>query len=155
MIQRIQSLYLFLATLLSSLFFKGGIINFSEKSGSVIKVTFNGLLSNSGGQTFEHIENLLPLSVLIILIPVVSFITIFCFKNRKLQLLLALSVIILTVGLIVASVYYSWYVISEYKAGIIPGFKIILPVVILILSILAYRGILKDDRLVKSYDRLR
>jgi hypothetical protein len=155
MIQRIQSLYLFLTTLLSLLFLKGGIIIFSEKSGSVIKVTFNGLLSNTGGHAFEHIENLLPLSVLIILIPVVSLITIFCFKSRKLQLLLSLSVIILAAGLIVVSAYYSWHVFSEYKAGIIPGFKIILPVVILILSILAYRGILKDDRLVKSYDRLR
>jgi hypothetical protein len=31
----------------------------------------------------------------------------------------------------------------------------VMPVIITIASILAYRGILKDDRLVKSYDRLR
>ena len=43
MIQRIQSVYLSLTTLLSLLFLKGSFLIFSEKSGSVIKVTFNGI----------------------------------------------------------------------------------------------------------------
>jgi hypothetical protein len=155
MIQRIQSVYLGLTTLLSLLFLKGGIINFADKSGSVIKVTFTGLLHNTNGQSIEHIDKLLPLSVLIILIPAVSLIAIFCFKNRKVQLLLALSVIILIAGFIVVSGFYSLQVISKYGAMITPGIKIILPLLILILSVLAYRGIRKDDQLVKSYDRLR
>jgi hypothetical protein len=51
--------------------------------------------------------------------------------------------------------YVSFRIVSKFDARLIPGFKIILPIVILVLSILAFRGIKKDDQLVKSYDRLR
>jgi len=155
MIQRIQSLYLLLTTLLSLLFLKGSFLNFVDKSDSVIKVTFNGIVRNTGGQGFELIEKLLPLTVFMVLIPVLSLVTIFIFKNRKIQLWLAISVIILIVGFIFVSIFYSWFVITEYGAEIVPGFKMVIPVLILIFSILAYRGIRKDDRLIKSYDRLR
>jgi len=155
MIQRIQSLYLLLTTLLSLLFLKGSFLNFVDKSDSVIKVTFNGIVRNTGGQGFELIEKLLPLTVFMVLIPVLSLVTIFIFKNRKIQLWLAISVIILIVGFIFVSIFYSWFVITEYGAEIVPGFKMVIPVLILIFSILAYRGIRKDDRLIKSNDRLR
>jgi len=155
MIQRIQSLYLLLTTLLSLLFLKGSFLSFIEKSGSVIKVTFNGIIRDTGGQGFEQIEKLLPVSSLIILIPVLSLLTIFFFKKRKIQLWLALSVIILIVGFIFVLIYYSWIVITEYNAEIVPGFKMVIPVLMLIFAVLAYRGIRKDDRLIKSYDRLR
>jgi hypothetical protein len=103
----------------------------------------------------ELIEKLLPLSVLIILIPVISLITIFIYKNRKVQLRLSLFLIILISVFVIALVHVTMSVISKFEASIIPGFKMILPVLILIISILAYRGIRNDDRLVKSYDRLR
>jgi hypothetical protein len=106
-------------------------------------------------QSFELIEKLLPLSVIIILIPALSLLTILFFKNRKIQLWLALSVIILVVGLIIVSIFYSWFVISKYGAEIMSGFKMAIPVLMLVFAVLAYRGIKKDDRLIKSYDRLR
>lgn len=155
MIQRIQSLYLLLTTLLSLLFLKGSFLNFIDKSGSVIKITFGGIIKDTGEQGFEVVEKLLPLTALIILIPAISLVIIFIFKNRKIQLWLALSVIILIVGFIFVSIFYSWFVITEYGAEIVPGFKMVIPVLILIFAILAYRGIRKDDRLIKSYDRLR
>jgi hypothetical protein len=155
MIQRIQSLYLLLTTLLSLLFLKGSFLSFIEKSGSVIKITFNGILRDTSGQGLELIEKLLPLSVLIILIPVFSFITIFLFKNRKIQLWFASSLIILISGFIVVSFCYSWLIKTEYGAEIVPGFKIVIPVLMLVFTVIAYRGIRKDDRLIKSYDRLR
>jgi hypothetical protein len=155
MIQRIQSLYLSLTTLLSLLFLKGSFLNFIDKTGSVIKITFRGILRDKGVQGFELIEKLFPLSVIIILIPALSLITILFFKSRKTQLWLALSGIFLAAGLIIISFYYSCVVSTNYSSEIIPGFKMVLPVLILIFAILAYRGIRKDDRLIKSYDRLR
>jgi hypothetical protein len=155
MIQRIQSLYLSLTTLLSFLFLRGANLNFMNNSGSEIKVTFTGIFRNSTGQGLELIEKLLPFSVLIILIPVLSFITIFLFKNRKIQLWFASSLIILISGFIIVSFYYSWHIKTEYGAEIVPGFKMVLPVLILIFAILALRGIKKDEQLIKSYDRLR
>jgi len=155
MIQRIQSLYLLLTTLLSLLFLKGSFLNFLDKSGSVIKLTFNGIARDAGGQGQELIEKLLPVSAFIILIPVFSLITIFIFKNRKIQLRFALSVIIFIIGFIFVLIYYSWIVITEYRAEIVLGFKMAIPLLMLIFAVLAYRGIKKDDLLIKSYDRLR
>jgi glucan phosphoethanolaminetransferase (alkaline phosphatase superfamily) len=155
MIQRIQSLYLFLTTLLSLLFLNGGFLSFINKTGYEIKVTFTGVLKSTGGQGFEMIEKLLPLSLLIILIPLISLITIFIFKNRKIQLRFSIFLIILSSLFVIALIHVSFSIISKFDATIIPGFKMILPILILIFSILSYRGIRKDDRLVKSYDRLR
>jgi hypothetical protein len=121
----------------------------------VIKVTFTGILRDTGGMNFELIEKLLPLSTLLIIIPVISFLTIFIFKNRKVQLWLALTLNILVTGAIILLLYYSLNIIVDYRTAIIPGFKLFLPILMLIFSVLAYRGIRKDDRLVKSYDRLR
>jgi amino acid permease len=101
------------------------------------------------------IEKLLPLSVFIILIPITYLITILLFKNRKIQLRLSLFLIVLIVILIIAFIHVSISVISKFDAGIIPVLKMFIPLLILIISFLAYRGIKKDDQLVKSYDRLR
>lgn len=155
MIQRIQSVYLSLITILSLVLLNGSILVFSEKTGSLINVTFSGIFRANTGQGLELIEKLLPLSVLIILIPLISLITIFIYKNRKVQLRLSLFLIILISVFVIALIHVSLSVISKFEASIIPGYKMIIPVLILIISILAYRGIRKDDRLVKSNDRLR
>jgi peptidoglycan/LPS O-acetylase OafA/YrhL len=144
-----------LTILLSLLFLKGSFLNFIDKSGSVIKVTFKGIIGDKGGEGVELIEKLLPLSAFMILIPALSLVTILLFKNRKIQLWFSLSLIIIVVGLIIISILYSSIVITQYDANIIPGFKIIIPVMLLVFALLAYRGIRKDDRLIKSFDRLR
>lgn len=155
MIQRIQSVYLFLITLLSSFLFTGSIINFISKSGTVIRLTFTSIVKSTEGQGSEVIEKLLPLSILIILIPIASLITIFVFKNRKVQSRLALVLIILCALLVIALIHGSIIITSKFEATFTPGIKMALPLIILVLSVLAYTGIKKDDRLVKSYDRLR
>ncbi len=155
MIQRIQSVYLLLTTLLSLLFLNGSFSSFIDKTGSLIKLTFKGITRDSGIQGSELIQKLLPLSIIIILIPLVSLIALFHFKKRKIQLRLTASLIILAASLLIVSAYYHWVVVSQYNGELIPGLKMVLPVFILIFAILAYSGIRKDDRLIKSYDRLR
>jgi hypothetical protein len=130
-------------------------LNFTEKTGSVIRVSFNEVVRDNAGKATELLEKLMPLSVLIVLIPVISLATIFFFKKRKFQLQLSRLLIFLAGILVIAYIHVSFRIVSKFDAGLIPGFKMILPVLILILSILAYRGIRKDDQLVKSYDRLR
>jgi hypothetical protein len=155
MIQSIQSLYLSLTILLSVLFLKGSYFNFIDESKSVIKITFRGLIRDSEITGYELLEKFWPLSVIIVLIPCISLITIFLFKNRRIQLWFSLSVIVFSSGFIIFSSYCSYYICNEYNTDIIPGIKMCLPLLILILSILAYKGIKKDDDLIKSYDRLR
>ncbi len=68
---------------------------------------------------------------------------------------LAIFVIALSSGFIIALAWYAIEISNKFTLKIIPEAKLVIPVFILIFSILAYRGILKDDRLIKSNDRLR
>jgi len=155
MIQRIQTFYLSLIILLSIFLLNGSILSFHDESGTVIKVTIEGILRDTGDKNFLLIGKFLPLSAVLILIPLVSLAAIFLFRKRKIQMGLAIFVIILSAGLSVLTFLCSYNIISKFKSGITPGLNMALPFLILIFAILAYRGIRKDDRLVKSYDRLR
>jgi hypothetical protein len=155
MIQRIQSVYLALIVLISLLLFKGNLLVFTENTGFVINVTFNGMFRDTNGQGIVMLERLLPLSVLIVLIPAVSLTTIFLFKKRMVQLLLVKFLIGLLSVFILGSSFYIYLIISKYSSEFVPGIKMAIPFILLILAILALRGIRKDDQLVKSYDRLR
>jgi len=155
MIQRIQSLYLSLTIILSLLLIKGSILTFFDNSGAAINITFSGIVKVIEGQSTELIGKLIPLSALIIAIPAIALITILLFKNRKVQMRLTIMGTILTISLIGLLAYHSYSIIDKYNASIRPGLKMIFPILILIFNILAYIGIRKDERLVKSYDRLR
>jgi hypothetical protein len=156
MVQRIQSLYLLLTTIFSVLFLSGNFLKFTENINNLIFINLGGIkrISEAGGAT-EHLDKLLPLAGLLLLIPLVSFLAIFLFKKRKLQLTFSITLIILILLLIFSITFYSLYIIRNYNAEIIPGYKLILPVFMLICAFLAFRGIKKDVDLIKSYDRLR
>ena len=155
MIQRIQSVYLFLTTLMSLLFLNGNILRFINNSGSAINIALSGIVSNSGGQGLEVVESVWPLTIITILVAAISLITIFLYRNRKQQLILTKLLIGLVVILILVVCFYSYVIITKYSGTFVPGFKMAIPPLMLILSMLAHRGIRNDDRLVKSYDRLR
>lgn len=155
MIQRIQSLYLLLTTVISILFLNGVIIEFTEKSGNFISMYFNEINRSLSVGGAETLENIIPFSVLLVLIPAISFLAIFLFKKRKLQMKVVGVLIILLILEILAVIFYSYKVISEYNSELIPGTKLFTPALNMVLAILAYLGIKKDEDLVRSYDRLR
>jgi len=155
MIQRVQSIYLTIVLILSLLCFFGSILHFSDESGNTVKLIVNGNMTDQNGQAAGQVANMWPITAILILISLLSLIVIFLFRNRKIQLIVALGVIILSAGLIIALSWYCFNVISNFNMKIAPGINMAMPVFILVFSVLAYRGILKDDRLVKSYDRLR
>jgi hypothetical protein len=155
MIQRIQSVYLFLTTVLSLLFLKGGILSFINEAGESIKLVYGGILKTAGNNATELIDNSLVLQVLIIIIPVLALVTIFLFKKRTIQILLSGILIALISFFIIVCGFYGYQIITKYNGELVPGVKMVLPLIMLILAILAFRGIKKDDQLVKSYDRLR
>lgn len=155
MIQRIQSLYLTSAMLLSLLCFTGNVFSFTDESEKTINLILKGDLIDQGGDIIAQVENIWPLTIILILIASLSLITIFLFRKRKIQLILAISGIMMSTGLILALSWYAVTVMNDFNLTIIPGIKMAVPFLILIFSVLAYRSIVKDDRLVKSYDRLR
>ena len=154
MIQRIQTMWLLISAISAGFLLKGGIMNFIDKAGHKFYTSFSGIykLNDSGS---DLLTSSVPLAVLIILIPVLSVISILLFKSRRIQKVLTLILITFSLCLIILVIYYSYVLMKNYNAELVPGIKMIIPLIILIALFLAYKGISRDDLLVKSYDRLR
>ena len=155
MIQRIQTIYLLLTTILPLLFLKLKLLGFTNEDGGGYYLGFKGLYTSGTDQTLNLTKQFWPVSLLILLIPALSLITILLFRNRKLQMKLSLAIMILSTGLVAIEVFYSYSIMREFHVELVPGILMTVPLLILIFSILAWRGIRKDENLVRSYDRLR
>jgi len=155
MIQRIQTLYLLLTALLAVLFLTGSIFTFTSAEGNDLMLRITGTYSAVGESGIEKTDSSFVLSFILLLIPVISVVTIFFFKNRKLQLRLNTGVISLILIFIILSVIKVITVSKEFNVTLSPGLKLALPFLMLVSAALAYRSIKKDEELVRSYDRLR
>lgn len=143
MIQRIQSIFLLLAAAALLGLFGLPFASTAEP------VTASALFADQTYNILDHTA----LTALFIIAAVVCLLSIFLFNNRKLQMRLSLLGIFgALAGLIVAGILYSQDTAGQ-TAQLGLGFG--LPVVSVILTLLAYRSIKKDDKLVKSMDRLR
>lgn len=92
-----------------------------------------------------------------VLSSLLAFINIFFFKKRKLQVNLGLiTALLIVVHFIALAVYLSTY-LSKLDASYTLNmqFGIILPVLALVFDLLAVFRIKKDEKLVKSLDRIR
>ena len=136
MIQRIQSLYLLLAAIIS-----GGLI-----------FVFNLWVTNENVEVFAI--NKPVYFALFLTSAVLSLISIFMFKKRKSQFVLGRLNIILNFILLGLLVYQSLNVSGEINFSE-KGIGIFLPIVSIVLLALANKAIKKDEDLVKSVDRLR
>jgi glucan phosphoethanolaminetransferase (alkaline phosphatase superfamily) len=155
MIQRIQTVYLLLTTILSVIFLNGHLIKFTGGQKNVLDISSDGvrIVDNIDGSTTLWI--LLLLTSLVLLILLFSFIAVFFYRKRKIQMKLAGGLIILVCLLILGSAFYYFFVTRQYAGEIRLGMNMLILPVMLLASYLAYRGIKKDEELVKSYDRLR
>ena len=145
MIQRIQSVYLFLSSLAL-----GGLHFLPLGAGNKMET---GILSDS---IFNIHDNAVLLAASVIA-AVILFISIFLFKNRKTQSLVVTGGIFF-VGIIMgvlAMVYFQNREILSATNDFAFSFGIGLPIVALVFAFLGRSGITKDDQIVKSMDRLR
>ena len=84
-----------------------------------------------------------------------AFVTIFLYKKRKLQIKLCYGVL----GLLILSyliIFFNFW-LPNYTSDAVVAFKVpvIFPFFAMVLDILAIRAIQKDEKLVRSLDRLR
>ncbi len=138
MLQRIQSVWLLLAGVLSFL-----TIRFNVYSGTK-ELNSANLFSRLNAS-----ENFLIL-VVVIAMGLIPLITIFLYKNRSLQIKLSL----ISLLLFILSAFLFYLQINKFSAGnfaLTSVFYFLIPVFL----ILAIRGIYKDQKLIKSVDRLR
>jgi len=137
MIQRIQSIWLLFAAVCVFLTLK-----FS---------TYVGTNKDLIPSTFLNGVATLPLIFVTLAVGILTLITIFLYKNRKLQLRLTILAVLMEAGLVF--LYY-----NEIQTFIGKGtFSItaILHVAVIVFLILAARGIRSDNKLIKDSNRLR
>ncbi len=154
MIQRIQTLYLLIASVLVglSLFlplaYFGGVNQFYE-------LYALGLRSVDGADAYSTIY----MFVLFAISAVLPFVTIFLFKNRMLQVRLCAMEVVLLIGAnVMMGIYFflSYRVFSDLEIST-QGFKpaLMLPFASILFVVLAARAIFKDELLIRSVDRIR
>ncbi|WP_299527280.1 DUF4293 domain-containing protein [uncultured Lutibacter sp.] len=144
MIQRIQSIYLLIATLLS-----GGLI-------------FGlNLWVNEQGIEFFVMDSFTSESILLKVMAVLFFassvltlIAIFQFKKRQLQFVLCRLSILTNFIILGIVVYFSQNLSGEINVSE-KGIGLLIPILTIVFVVIANRAIKKDEELVKSVDRLR
>ena len=152
MIQRIQTLYLLAAFALCIGCLCMPIAHFMvSESGEMVDM-YNLWLVSEGQHLFSFCPILM--SILVITAAVVFF-DIWLFTRRALQMRLATFSMILLVAWYITYGAISYLICTEMQASWRPHWTAALPAAALILLYLAFRGILKDEMLVRSLDRLR
>ena len=139
MIQRFQSLWLLLAAFFAFFTFK---LPFYSGSKTIQAIRQPDVRLDAASQIW--------IMILTGLVIILCFIAIFLYKNRKRQLTLTVINCILSIVLIV--VYF--LEIQKFETGII-SLSCLFTLAIPIFLFLAARGIWRDEKLIKSLDRLR
>lgn len=137
MIQRIQTLYLFMVTLIAG---TGVYLSFVQ-------------YTNAFNIEAKHNTYTYSLSIFLA-ICLISFLSIFLYKKRKVQFVLGRINIVLNFFMLGVFIYYS----LTFSGEIIFSKKeieTIFPFISIFLLVMANKAIKKDEELVKSVNRLR
>lgn len=155
MLQRIQSVWLFLATACIFSLFLFPYLQYLNADGTSSSLKVTGVYSNVAGQVVQT-QDFIPLTIATVILGLIPFLAIFDFRNRKRQKQLCYLTVILILG-------YSFWLVQTAK-GVIGnislntenyGIGVLLPSLAILFTILALRGIKNDEKLLKSADRLR
>ena len=155
MIQRIQTLYLLAIVILSGFVIfapLADLVNTVDKF--IYLVDFKGIsLLKPTGNTLE--STIWGLTTISMIVPVMAFIATFSYKNRTKQIRLC----VINMGFMLAYygflVFEIWTACNRLHTDWHLRIPTVLPLVNMILSYLAIGAIGKDEKLVKSLDRLR
>lgn len=153
MIQRMQSIYLFLASLAIFALYLFPLLHSAGIPPMTIMVTGSYIEGAGLKAMTSHFVALSAVTAIIGLIPLVI---IFLFRNRRQQIALCWSTILVIVG-------YSFWMTQMAKSvigdGVIKvgnfGIGVLLCPVAIVLLIAAAKAIQRDEKLIKSADRLR
>jgi len=155
MIQRIQSIYLLFAALVIAALFVFPLVHGVYVNGQPETIMVTGVFKDVNGQS-THTEIFIPLIIGTAFTALLPFSVIFMYKNRRRQ-------INLCYGLMLVIIAFSYWVSQTVKNAIGGanlsmsnyGIGIILMSLSLLLIVIAQKSIQKDEKLVRSADRLR
>ena len=107
-------------------------------------------MTDTGAHSFTP----MALFVLLVIVTTLTILAIFLYKRRALQMRIMVFCMILLVGYYA---YLGFLVYMAHKDGCsyTPSVTAAFPFICIVLDYLAFRGILKDELMVRSLDRLR
>lgn len=157
MIQRIQSVWLFLAAVVVFALFLFPYMQYADSSGAGYALKVSGVYGNVDGQPTQ-LQGAWLLLTATILIGLFPLYIVFLFRDRKKQIRMA-YLSILSVVLLGAWFYFNMDAVLNAESltfslqyiGV--GF-FLLPIAIILL-LMAISAIKKDEKLIRSADRLR
>lgn len=155
MIQRIQTLWLAITIITAFLAIKQPLTILTQNSEREYLVDYNGIIKYERTETGVIQKELPEIKLLLWAIILFSAAAVFTYKYRKAQKLLSLLASFIAIILLIITVYQT--AILSTSTGTRYQFSAddLLLLTLIITPILAWRGICKDEELVKSYDRLR
>ncbi|MFV0522274.1 MAG: DUF4293 domain-containing protein [Mangrovibacterium sp.] len=148
MIQRIQTLYVLLSSILIGLLFALPFAEIADATNQIFEFNAFGVEGNAG-----LLQNGWAVSLLIGIILILQIVVVFLFKNRILQMRILTFVILLSLGL--TGLLFFFVVKSFDDATISYQITMSFPIIAAILDYLAIRAIGKDEALIRSVDRIR
>lgn len=159
MIQRIQTLYLLMIVVLTALmlFLPLAWFSYVTPDNTTVELQLYAFsLQSAGG---EVINWTIYLGVLLAIACLLPLVTIFCYRNRILQLRFCGVECVLLLGVMVMEgvYYYLGRRLGAEAAMHDQGFRfaIALPLLCLLFNLLAGRAIFRDELLVRAADRIR
>ena len=152
MLQRVQTLYLLGVFILIVLMFTGPIADFSTEAG-VLSMKHSGIF-NSQGEKMQL--STWPLTLFFSLVAALSFLNIFSYKKRVRQMRLCIFLILVSFGMVGIMFYYTWVSGIKFETTqTLYQWRFVIPPIAIVFLYLAFRGIRKDELMVKAYDRIR
>jgi len=152
MIQRMQSVYLFLVFIVAVvlMFFPLATFNLGD---SIFQMNMMGF-SGADHLDFE-LPNVMAIGIFAALLGILALFTIFQFKNRKLQIKLNMVNMLINFGLLGSIFIYAGSIAKELHIDADYDIAAYFPVVSVLLLILANRNIRADEKLIRQSERLR
>jgi len=152
MLQRSQTLFLLFALVLSLLMFTGSFARFTA-GGEEWILKHTGLYHDAGERSELATW---PVTVIYGMVSLLTLFATFSYMNRVRQMRLTVFLIFLNAGMIGIMLFYAWFSGKRIDATVtLYQWRLVLPLVCMVLLYLAFRGIRRDELLVKAYDRLR
>ena len=154
MIQRKQTLFLLLAALLVLSTWLFPIASY-QSTAEIYELMTYGLYTADGIKV-KDADLKMPFSILLSLLALALVIAIFMYKNRPRQMRFVRGSYLLMLA-IIAFMFITDNSVGAYLEGAERtfGLSFVMPLVALVLTVMAERGIRADEKLVRSMDRLR
>ncbi len=159
MIQRIQTLYLFLVAACMVLLMCFAPIQFLTPETADLQqqyqIAFLHIQNITDPAAITNVSSVWALAVLEITIAALALTTIFLFRKRLLQARLCIINIFLMIGYYAVLAVYIFFACKQLGVDWFINVWSALPIIGIILTFMAMRAIAKDEALVRAADRLR